>query len=245
MDMSDRIPNKYRSLDYSRIPFCQRVLRAIFGSLLRLVIRLEVRGIENVPLSGGVVLAGNHVNFWLDVPLYYSLVPRRSIGFAAARWKSVPIIGWILDQLTDAIYVRRGQPDAEALGQALTVLRAGGALAIAPEGTVSNDGRLLRGRPGFVYLATMAPAPIVPVASYGQEKTWYFLKRLRRVPVTVIWGAKIELPQGRLGRRGLREHTDRVMTEMAAMLPIDNRGVYGDRVREKDTGDQKGGRVTL
>jgi 1-acyl-sn-glycerol-3-phosphate acyltransferase len=241
--MDHRVQNKYTRLDYTRFPLCQRVLRAIFGFLIRLLIRVEVRGIENVPSSGGVILAGNHVSLWLDVPLYYSLVPRRSIGFAAARWKPVPVIGWILDWMTDAIYVRRGQPDPEALDQALTVLRSGGALAIAPEGTVSNNGRLLRGHPGFVYLATMAPAPIVPVASYGQEKLWYFWKRLRRVPVTVKWGAKIELPNGRVGRKSLREYTDRVMTEMAAMLPIENRGVYVDRVRENDAGNQKGSRA--
>lgn len=224
--------DRYAMLDYSRFPLLQRMFRALCFFLLRLVMRLEVRGLENVPSSGALIVAGNHVHFWLDLPLYYCLFPRRAVSFAAARWKTVPVIGWILDWMGDAIYVHRGQPDAEALGEALSVLRAGGALAVAPEGTVSNDGRLLRGHPGIAYLATMAPAPVLPVASHGQEKAWYFWRRLRRAPVTVEWGRKIELPAGRASRKELREYTDRVMKEIAAMLPPENRGFYEDWQQE-------------
>jgi len=220
------IEDRYAKLDYGRFSLFQRGFRFLCRLILRLVARVEVQGSEHVPSSGGVVLAGNHVSFWLDMPIYYSTVPRRTVSFAAARWKSVPLIGWLLDHATNAIYVHRGQPDAVALAQALSVLRAGGALAIAPEGTVSHDGRLLRGQPGFAYLATKAPAPIVPVASHGQERAWYFWKHLRRVPVTVRMGPKIELPKGRVGKRGLEEYTDRVMTAVAAMLPAENRGFY-------------------
>lgn len=225
--MSERM-HEYAGLDYDRFPLFQRGFRFLCRLFLWLVARVEVQGTENVPSSGGVVLAGNHVNFWLDMPIYYSAVPRRTVSFAAARWKSVPLVGWLLDHASNAIYVHRGQPDAEALTQALSVLRAGGALAIAPEGTVSHDGRLLRGRPGFAYLATKAPAPVVPVASHGQERAWYFWRRLRRVPVTVRMGPKIEHPKGRVGKRGLQEYTDRVMRAVAAMLPMENRGFYGD-----------------
>lgn len=228
--------DRYANLDYTRFPLVQRVFRILFGLLSRCTMRLDVRGIENIPRSGPVILAGNHVSFWLDMPIYYCLVPRRAVSFSAARWKSVPVIRWILDCLTDAIYVRRGQPDAEALGQALAVLRAGGALAIAPEGTVSNDGRLLRGHPGFAYLATVARVPVFPVASHGQEKAWYFWMRLRRVPVTVRWGQRIDLPEGRASRKELRAYTDRVMMEIAAMLPVENRGFYGDGPPETRVG---------
>lgn len=228
--------DSHATLDYNRFPLSQRVFRTLFRLLSHCTMRLDVRGIENIPRSGPVILAGNHVSFWLDMPLYYCLVPRRTVSFAAARWKSVPVIRWILDRLTDAIYVRRGQPDAEALGQALTVLRAGGALAIAPEGTVSNDGRLLRGRPGFAYLATVARVPVFPVASHGQEKAWYFWMRLRRAPVTVQWGQRIDLPAGRASRKDLRVYTDRVMLEIAAMLPIENRGFYRDGPPESRVG---------
>ena len=225
---------QYARLNYARFPPFQRGFRFLCRLFVRAVARLEVEGVENVPASGGVVLAGNHVNFWLDMPIYYCVIPRRTVSFAAARWKRVPPIGWLLNHATDAIYVHRGQPDTEALGRALTVLRSGGALAIAPEGTVSHDGRLRRGRPGPAYLATMAPAPVVPVASHGQEKALQFWKRLRRVPVSVRMGPVIELPAGRAGKRQLREHTDRIMRAVAAMLPAENRGVY----RNPSAGDQ-------
>jgi len=223
----------YSKLDYRRFPAFQRGFRLLCRAFLYLAVRLKVEGIENIPSSGGVVLAGNHVNFWLDMPIYYCAVPRRTVSFAAARWKSVLLVGWLLNHASDAIYVRRGRPDTEALNQALCVLRAGGALAIAPEGTLSHDGRLLRGRPGFAYLATMAPAPVVPVASYGQDRAWYFWKRLRRVPVTVRMGPRIELPAGKAGRADLRQYTDRVMTTMAVMLPVEKRGFYEDRIPDK------------
>lgn len=223
----------YRRVNYDRLPFFQRAFRLLCRLFLHLVARLEVEGAENVPPSGGVVLAGNHVNFWLDMPVYYSAVPRRTVSFAAARWRSVFLVGWLLNHAGDAIYINRGRPDAEALNQALAVLRAGGALAIAPEGTVSKDGRLLRGRPGFAYLATLAPAPVVPVASHGQERAWYFWKRLQRVPVTVRIGSVIELPAGKVGRRELREYTEHVMLRVAAMLPVENRGFYRDRTPDR------------
>ena len=80
---------------------------------------------------------------------------------AADRLQALPWVRWFLD-LGDSIYVRRGEADQEALSRGLAVLRAGGMLGIAPEGTRSCSGGLTRGHSGIAYLASAASAPILP-----------------------------------------------------------------------------------
>jgi 1-acyl-sn-glycerol-3-phosphate acyltransferase len=225
----------YSQLDYSNWNFAQRWFQYFVRLMMVLLTRTEVEGLENVPVQGAFILSPNHLHV-LDVPIMFGYLHRRTVVFAADKWRKIPIGSSVLD-LSNAIYVKRGAPDRQALAKALKVLKAGGALGVAPEGTRSQTGGLGKGHTGAAYLATRAPAPIVPVVTYGQEKCFDYWRRLRRVPVRVRFGPIIELPPGKWRMDELEKYTEEVMFKLAALLPAEYRGIYADNVA--DPGSQE------
>lgn len=205
----------------------QRLLRLAFG----LLSRLDVQGIENVPLEGAVIIAPNHLHL-LDSALYFALVRRRLTAFAAEKWRGTLVGILLLDLIGHAIYVQRGEIDRRALREALAVLHRGGALGVAPEGTRSRIGGLQQGKHGAAYLAGRSGAVIVPIAAWGQEKVLSSLLRLRRHPLHVRIGEPIRLPAVASQARSieLAACTDQIMLTLARMLPPEYRGVYADRL---------------
>ena len=220
----------YGSLDYQRWTPLQRAVHLIMRLLVRLLTKVTIEGLENVPAQGAFVLAVNHLDY-LDAPIVFAVMPRRTVVFAADKWAKTPFSGWILSHVGTAIYVDRGAPDRKALAAALTVLKTGGALAMAPEGTRSPTGGLTQGHTGVAYLATRSSAPILPMIAYGQEQAQHNWKRLRRVPVHIRIGPLIHLPPGKARTEQLDAYTDQLMLTLAAMLPEQYRGVYGERVK--------------
>jgi 1-acyl-sn-glycerol-3-phosphate acyltransferase len=184
---------------------------------------MEIKGLEHFPSSGPFILAGNHLSL-MDAPLMFALLPRRVVLVAGERWGTMPMIHRGLD-FADTIYIRRGEGDREALNRCLTVLRAGGGLGIAPEGTISTGG-LAPGHTGIAYLALEARVPVVPFVVYGQESIRKNFKRLKRTPIKVRLGPGINFPQGEITFAKLQQDTRQVMSTLASMLPPAYRGVY-------------------
>jgi 1-acyl-sn-glycerol-3-phosphate acyltransferase len=219
----------YHPFDYAGVghrgwPLTQRVSRRLLVALFRLLVRLEVVGLEHIPADGPFILVANHLHA-LDPAIGLLLVPRRVVGVAKDKWARPPF-GWLLGAMGDLVYV--GETRRGAIPQLLDVLRAGGAVAILPEGTRSLTGALMPAHRGVALLATRAGVPIVPAAAYGQERAFACWRRLRRVPVRVRVGAPIVLPPGPHDRRSLQEQTDGVMRVVASMLPTRYRGVYAE-----------------
>lgn len=216
--------SRYASLDYSRWTAGQRAVRSAVSVAMRALTRMRVEGLENLPRSGGCLLAINHLSL-ADGPVVFTLLPRRAIMFASVHLRDSAFMHWILSDMGDAIYVRRGEGDTDALASGLAVLRAGGMLALGPEGTRSPQG-LSRGQTGVAYLATQAGVPVVPLAAWGQEKMPTHLRSMRRAPITVRIGAPIRFTDNAPDAARLREYTDQVMMSIAAMLPVEYQGVY-------------------
>jgi 1-acyl-sn-glycerol-3-phosphate acyltransferase len=214
----------YRSLDYSRWSSLQKLTQRGVAALFRVVTSVQIEGVENIPRSGPVIMAANHLSM-LDVPLIFTVLPRRTVCLAADRLRRSPFIRWFLD-VGNTIYVHRGEADQDALGKALMVLQAGGILGIAPEGTRSRTGGLLRGQAGAAHLATESQAPILPVVAFGHERLWYNLRRLRRTRVCVQIGPPITVAPGAKTAAKLQSDTEYLMRTLAAMLPPEYRGVY-------------------
>jgi 1-acyl-sn-glycerol-3-phosphate acyltransferase len=185
---------------------------------------VEVEGVENIPRAGPVVVVVNHLSM-ADVPLILTILPRRTICLAAERLRGAPLIRRFLD-LGHAIYIQRGEADIDALNKCLEVLRAGGMVGLAPEGTRSPTGGLSRGHTGAAYLAVEAAAPVLPVVAYGQENLLANIKRFKRTRIRVRIGAPLMLDAGSQTAAKLQWDTDSVMTSLAAMLPIGYRGAY-------------------
>jgi 1-acyl-sn-glycerol-3-phosphate acyltransferase len=200
--------------------------RFVLRPLFWLICRPQVTGRENVPATGPVILASNHLSF-IDSIVIPLVAPRRVAYLAKAEyWQGTGFVGWLQRALftaLGALPVERGTHRAAqaALDTALGVLTAGGAFGIYPEGTRSRDGRLHRGKTGVAWLALTADCPVVPVAVRGTDRvqpigaSW---PRPHRVSIT--FGEPLSFPEqrGQAGRGPARRVvTDRVMEAIAEL----------------------------
>lgn len=169
------------------------------GSLLRLFYwlygRWTIVGLENVPKSGGVLLAGNHVSN-LDPPMVGgALFGYRRVRFMAKSelW-STKIGGFIMDRVM-SYPVKRGTADRPTIRRTLEWLAQGDAIAIFPEGERSENGRLQPAQPGVALLVQKSGVPVIPVAIVGTFAMWpKGRKSLKRVPLTIAFGAPLHFP---------------------------------------------------
>ena len=132
-----------------------RFAMAVCTPIVRWWGRLEVSGLEHLPESGPVLLAGNHDSYWDPIAVGMAGLPRRQIHALAksSLWK--PVIGRVLDGMGQ-IPIDRGKGDVAAISQAIERLRAGACIGVFPEGTRSQ-GRELRARSGLGRLAEAVP----------------------------------------------------------------------------------------
>jgi 1-acyl-sn-glycerol-3-phosphate acyltransferase len=211
--------------------------RWIVGFVFRVVWRPRVLGVENVPPTGPVIIASNHLSF-IDSVVIPLAVPRRVRFLAKAEYfEGRGLRGRaraLFFRVIDAVPVERAGSSREslhALESALGVLREGHAFGIYPEGTRSRDGRLYRGRTGVGWLALTSAAPVVPVALIGTDEVQPVGSNGLRVrPVTVRFGRPVDpaayagLPAG----RARREMTDEVMDRIAAQSPQARADTYNE-----------------
>lgn len=156
-----------------------RFAMAVCTPIVRWWGRLEVSGLEHLPESGPVLLAGNHDSYWDPVAVGIAGLRRRQIRALAksSMWK-VHVLGRVLDGMGQ-IPIDRGAGDARALDRAIEELRGGACIGVFPEGTRSL-GRELRARSGFGRLAAAVPdAQVVCCTVTGTTDITSFPKRPR------------------------------------------------------------------
>jgi 1-acyl-sn-glycerol-3-phosphate acyltransferase len=214
------------------------VLHTVVPPVAKLIWRPTVTGLDNVPRTGAVILASNHLSFAdsLVIPI---VAPRKvhflakSDYFAGGGIKGGLQKAWF--EGMGMLPVDRDDPRAAiaSLDTALEVLGRGGAFGLYPEGTRSRDGRLYRGRTGVAHLALTAGVPVVPVGITGTERLQPVDARLPRVvPVSISFGEPIQV----VGRydgvplgRARREITDEIMRAIQALTGQEEAGIYNER----------------
>ncbi len=203
------------------------VLRTAFS----IALRVDLRGLENVPREGPLIIAISHSTF-LDPLLAGAYVPRDVTPMAKIEAFHLPIIGWIVRHY-GAFPVSRGKLDLAAFKTALQILQSKGAMVIAPEGHRSESGALQHGREGAIMLSLRSGAPILPVAVWGGKPFWNNLKRLRRTPMQFYVGAPLipESTETKPTRERMAAMSDELMMAIAGMMPEDVRGYYADGSR--------------
>ncbi|QHE74527.1 MULTISPECIES: lysophospholipid acyltransferase family protein [unclassified Rhodococcus (in: high G+C Gram-positive bacteria)] len=145
------------------------------GPVLRLLGRPSVEGVENIPRTGPVIIASNHLAV-VD-SFFLAMILKRRITFPAkVQFFTAPGIWGAFKRFfftaTGQIPIDRyDKASAEkALEQLQTILRTGGIVGIYPESYSSPDGRLFKGKTGVARLALMTNVPIIPVAMIGTER---------------------------------------------------------------------------
>ncbi|MCU1537131.1 MAG: 1-acyl-sn-glycerol-3-phosphate acyltransferase [Humibacillus sp.] len=195
------------------------VVRAAGGLFTALGLRLDVRGAEHLPRTGGAVLASNHVGY-LDF-LFVGLVGRergRFVRFLAKQGSfAPPVIGGAMRAMGH-VPVDRAHGEV-ALRRAVAAAREGEVVGVFPEATISHSWELRPFRPGAAAVATWCRVPIVPVAIWGSQRLVTVggrVGRRRGVAVTVLVGEPL-LPQPDADpyavTRLLRERVDALLQE--------------------------------
>jgi 1-acyl-sn-glycerol-3-phosphate acyltransferase len=222
-------------------------LRAFLTPFLMILFRPKVKGLRNVPATGPLIIASNHLSFSdsIFMPL---VVPRKVTFLAKSEYFTSPGPKGLLKKLTfialGQVPVDRsgGRRSEAALITGLQVLSEGKCLGIYPEGTRSPDGRLYKGRTGIARLAIESGAPIIPVAMFNTEKiqpTGQVIPNIQRVGMT--FGEPMYFDGDSTDLAYLRVVTDQIMNriqELSGQVYVDEYAVKVKKSAKKRSEDE-------
>jgi 1-acyl-sn-glycerol-3-phosphate acyltransferase len=182
--------------------------------------RPKVTGLRNVPQSGPVIVASNHLSFSdsIFMPL---VVPRKVTFLAKSEYFTSPGIKGFIKKITfialGQVPVDRsgGRRSEAALLTGLELLAEGACIGIYPEGTRSPDGKLYKGRTGIARLAIESGAAVVPVAMFNTaeiQPTGQVVPKVQRVEM--IFGEPLYYKGDTSDLKLLREITDEIMEKI-------------------------------
>ncbi|CAN5194142.1 lysophospholipid acyltransferase family protein [soil metagenome] len=214
----------------------------VAGPLLKTVFRPWVVGLENIPKTGGVILASNHLSF-IDSIFLPLLIDRRiyflakSDYFTGKGFKNWATKHFLLGTGMLPIDRSGGKASEASLNTGLDVVAKGNVLGIYPEGTRSPDGKLYRGRTGVARMILEGHVPVVPVAMVDTEKVMPIGSKIPKVRrIGVIFGEPLDFSrfEGLEGDRFiLRAITDEIMYELSRISGQEYVDVYASSVKDK------------
>lgn len=197
--------------------------------LLFLLTHWRVRGRENMPEQGPLLIVANHINL-ADPPILAVSIRRKAMFMAKEELFRSRFSRFFMRNF-GAFPVRRGQLDRGALRRAEQLLAQGSALIMFPEGQRSKNAQLQPAFAGSALVAVRSDVPILPVGITGTEKikgrAWLF----RRPRITINIGHPFYLPavNGKLTRAELAQLTNFMMEHIAELLPPEYRENYAGK----------------
>ena len=227
------------------------VLKAFLTPLLRVLYRPWTEGLENVPETGPVILASNHLSF-LDSIFMPLMVPRRVTFLAKSDYFTERGVKGRLKRLfftgVGQVPIDRsgGRASEAALLTGIAILNEGKLLGIYPEGTRSPDGRLYRGKVGVAKMALEAGVPVIPVAMIGTfevQPQGKVMPRIKRVGVR--FGAPLDFSRYtglEDDRFVLRSMTDEIMYELMSLSNQEYVDIYAAKAKADIAAARKLGR---
>lgn len=224
-------------------PWLYWIMKVLVAPFLISTFRPWTRGIDNVPASGPVIFASNHLSF-VDSVFLPVVVDRHITFLAKSDYFTAPgFRGWLQKEIfygLGQVPIDRsgGKASEESLNSGLGVLAEGRQLGIYPEGTRSPDGRLYRGRTGIARMVLDSGATVIPVAMVDTDKIQPLGVRIPKVRrVGVVFGEPLDFSRfaGLEGDRFvLRSITDEIMYELSRLSGQEYVDVYASSVRAKN-----------
>lgn len=212
----------------------KRVMKILL-KIIHALVDLEIVGSENVPDTGGFVLATSHISR-LDTPFLMAATTRKNVIPMVARdYQKAPIFGWLLSKL-GVIWISREGYDFHAFREASTFLKNGWIVGLAPEGTRSKTGELMEGKPGAALLALKTKVPVIPAAVLGSAEMLKWFSKFKKMRVKIIFGEPFDLAQPEEAPKEkdrLEMATTEIMSRIALLLPEERRGFYANHPRLK------------
>ena len=216
----------------------------LLGPLLRVAWRPQARGLQNIPVHGGVILAANHLSF-VDSLFMPLMCPRDVVFMGKADYFETWRTRWFFEA-AGVIPVRRdgGSAGEAAILAGIRALRAGKVVGIYPEGTRSPDGRLYRGKTGVARMALEARVPVMPVAIGGTPEIMPIEAKVPRLHgrPTIEFGKPLHFeryydrPRDRFV---LRSVTDEIMYEIMMLTGQEYVDEYASKVKQERTADRE------
>ncbi len=175
----------------------QRVL----APAVRWYFRLRAVGADRIPRTGGVILCPNHASFLDPWFVGYALLERSWRNLIDDDWYDRNALLRSFFRSWGTIPTATGRPET-TVGRVVAAVREGAAVTVYPEGHISHDGALRRGRRGVALIAAETGAPVIPCGIRGNFRA---LPRQRRIPrretVTVHVGEPMRFPGSPTGER--------------------------------------------
>ena len=134
----------------------------------KLLFRIEITGTENIPPTGGFIIATNHRSYF-DPLLAGSWLRRQVYFLGKAELFKNKLFGWVITR-TNALPVKRGTIDRNAVKLCVEVIEKGYGLTVFPEGTRARGVDFLSPKPGIGIIATQTKVPIVPAYIHGSNR---------------------------------------------------------------------------
>jgi 1-acyl-sn-glycerol-3-phosphate acyltransferase len=210
----------------------QKIFLVTFRPLLRICFSWKAEGRENVPSTGPLILAANHVHV-VD-PIFLVFAFPRWITFVAKEelFRSLFLRFWL--RWAGSLPLRRDGKVREKqriLESAKKALEEGLILGMFPEGARSHDGKLRKGKPGSAVIASKTDVPVLPVGIIGTDKIHGISWLWKRPRIVVRIGKPFKLPptNNKISRAQMQLLTTQLMGEIAALLPPEYQGAYGKR----------------
>ena len=174
--------------------------------------RTKVIGAENIPKSGGFILAANHMSNW-DPPFLGTFTDREVNFMGKEELFKNPIMAAICRGL-HVFPVKRGAADKSAIKTALKILKNGDCFGIFPEGTRSKSGKIRKAESGVSLIAAMSKVPIIPAAIVNTNKI-FSEKLFPRL--VVVYGKPIFFEGNPKDKDQLSNFAQKIMSEVAKL----------------------------
>ncbi|OBF30026.1 lysophospholipid acyltransferase family protein [Mycobacterium sp. ACS4331] len=165
--------------------------------------KITFHGLENIPATGGAVIAINHTSYidFLPAALAATQRRRRLRFLIKAEMQEVKFVNFLITH-SKTIPVDRSA-GAGAYAAAVDRLRDGELVAVYPEATISRSFELKEFKSGAPRMALEAQVPLIPLIVWGAQRMWTkdhprSLGR-NKIPITVVVGDPIR-PEGTADR---------------------------------------------
>ncbi|MAS35066.1 MAG: hypothetical protein CL610_13735 [Anaerolineaceae bacterium] len=219
---------------YPRRTVIRFILRMIGRVLVRLLTRPEIRGLENLPKQGPVILVGNHVAM-IEVILMAVYVPWQVEFIGTGDIPVDPRFAWMAN-LYGFLPVSRGSTDRQEMQMPLDVLKQGGVVGIFPEGGIWST-TMKRARTGVAWLSFHGNAAVLPMGFGGMRGAIQAVMQLKRPRVVMNVGTLMPPVSGKIEglsrKAALEQAANDIMAAVEALIPAEEKQGWSPIVDEQ------------